>query len=159
MSEPGRGNGSLEGRAALVTGASRGIGRAVALEVAARGAAVVVNYVSREADAEAVVAEIRQAGGSAHARRADVSDPSQVAELVVDVREQLVRGVLVPFAEGREQGCDVLGCHAGPLPRTSAAPAPGAWRASVPGPAASAPAAASHPRPGPAYMCRYMTDP
>lgn len=68
---------SLDGRTALVTGASRGIGRAIAVELAAAGAAVVVGYRSGQAEAEAVAAEI---GG--RAVQADVSDPDSARALV-----------------------------------------------------------------------------
>ena len=56
---------SLENRVALVTGGSRGIGRAVALELAARGAAVVVNYNKSSGGADEVVKQIQAAGGKA----------------------------------------------------------------------------------------------
>jgi glucose 1-dehydrogenase len=69
---------SLAGQAALVTGASSGIGRAVALAMARAGAKVVVNYVSNPEAAQAVVAEIEHAGGTAIAIRADVSQESEV---------------------------------------------------------------------------------
>ena len=65
---------SLENRVALVTGGSRGIGRAVALELAARGAAVVVNYNRSSEAADQVVKQIQAAGGKAAAFQADVSD-------------------------------------------------------------------------------------
>jgi len=66
---------SLDGKVAVVTGASRGIGRAIAIELARRGARVIVNY-QRSADAaEEVVAAIRAEGGEATAVQADVSDP------------------------------------------------------------------------------------
>ncbi len=64
---------SLENRVAIVTGASRGIGRAVALELAARGAAVVVNYNRSPDKAQEVVKEIETAGGKAVSFQADVS--------------------------------------------------------------------------------------
>lgn len=72
----------LSGRVALVTGGSRGIGRAIALELAGRGAAVVVNYFSSAGKAEEVVAEIKQAGGQAAAVQADVSNFDQAGDLV-----------------------------------------------------------------------------
>jgi 3-oxoacyl-[acyl-carrier protein] reductase len=72
----------LEGKVAIVTGASRGIGRAIALELARRGAQVVVNY-NRSAEAAAeVVASIEAAGGQATAVQADVSDFEQAGRLI-----------------------------------------------------------------------------
>jgi 3-oxoacyl-[acyl-carrier protein] reductase len=68
----------LEGRVAVITGAGRSIGRAMALELAAGGAAVVVNVRSNRAEAEAVVKEIEAAGGRALAAIADVSDAPAV---------------------------------------------------------------------------------
>jgi 3-oxoacyl-[acyl-carrier protein] reductase len=64
----------LDGRVALVTGASRGIGRAIALELAAAGAAIGVNYRADTAAADEVVAAIEAGGGRAAALRADVSE-------------------------------------------------------------------------------------
>jgi 3-oxoacyl-[acyl-carrier protein] reductase len=72
----------LEGKIALVTGASRGIGRAIALELAHRGAKVVVNYQSHADEAEAVVAHIESAGGAAALRQADVGETTQADALV-----------------------------------------------------------------------------
>lgn len=72
----------LEGKVALVTGASRGIGRAIAEELAARGANVVVNYHSNVEAAEEVVRAIEQHGGSAVAEQADVSDFAAAQALV-----------------------------------------------------------------------------
>jgi len=74
---------------ALVTGASRGIGRAIALALAADGCRVAVNYRSLQAEADAVVAAIRAAGGEAQAFRADIADPAQAAELVKQVEAAL----------------------------------------------------------------------
>jgi 3-oxoacyl-[acyl-carrier protein] reductase len=73
---------SLEKRVALVSGASRGLGRAIALELARRGAAVTVNYNRSAEAAEGVVKEIISAGGQAAAFKADVSDFKQAQELV-----------------------------------------------------------------------------
>lgn len=71
----------VEGRVALVTGGSRGLGRAMAIALAASGHRVVVNYTSNAAAAEEVVEKIRSDGGEAIAVRADVSVSSQVDEL------------------------------------------------------------------------------
>lgn len=73
---------NLEGKAALVTGSSRGIGRAIALELARRGASVVVNYNSSEDAANEVVDAIKDQGGEAIAVQADVRDLDQAKRLV-----------------------------------------------------------------------------
>jgi 3-oxoacyl-[acyl-carrier protein] reductase len=73
---------SLENKVALITGGSRGIGRAVALELAARGAAVVVNYNKSSDAADEVVKKIQETGGRAAAFQADVSDLKQAEALV-----------------------------------------------------------------------------
>jgi 3-oxoacyl-[acyl-carrier protein] reductase len=80
---------SLQGKVALVTGASKGIGAAIARELAARGAAVAVNYSSSQAGAEKVVAEIQAAGGKALAVQANLSDPAAAAPLVETVAREL----------------------------------------------------------------------
>ncbi len=74
-------------RTALVTGASRGIGRAIALELAGRGNPVVVNYTSRSEAADEVVAAIEAMGGKGLAVGADVSDPQQVERLFTEANE------------------------------------------------------------------------
>jgi 3-oxoacyl-[acyl-carrier protein] reductase len=71
----------LAGRTAIVTGASRGIGRAIAIGLAARGAAVVVGYIRNEAKAEEVVKEIGGQGGAAIAVQGDLSRPAEVTRL------------------------------------------------------------------------------
>ena len=73
---------SLENKVAVITGGSRGIGRAIALEFAGRGAAVVVNYNSSPDAAEDVVKKITEAGGKAAAFKADVSDFKQAEALI-----------------------------------------------------------------------------
>jgi len=78
----------LSGQVALVTGASRGIGAAIAKELAGAGATVVVNYASSPAAAEAVVAEIQAAGGQAWAHQANVAEEEQVEAMVKAVLEK-----------------------------------------------------------------------
>jgi 3-oxoacyl-[acyl-carrier protein] reductase len=73
---------SLKDRVAVVTGGSRGIGRAIALELAVRGAAVVVNYHKSPEAADEVVKQIVNAGGKAAAFQADVSDFKQAEALI-----------------------------------------------------------------------------
>jgi 3-oxoacyl-[acyl-carrier protein] reductase len=79
----------LDGRVALVTGASRGIGRAIALALAEHGAKVAVNYVSRAGDADAVTSTIRANGGAALAVKADVSARAEVDGMIAGVTAQL----------------------------------------------------------------------
>ncbi len=81
----------LRQQVAIVTGASRGIGRAIALSLAAEGANVVVNYASSSSAAKEVVEEIEAAGGSAIAIPADVSDVTQVDTLVNTVVDKWKR--------------------------------------------------------------------
>jgi 3-oxoacyl-[acyl-carrier protein] reductase len=72
----------LEGKVAIVTGSSRGIGRAIAERFAAEGAKVTVNWIGREREAQSVVETIKKGGGDAFAVRADVSASADVKELV-----------------------------------------------------------------------------
>ena len=78
----------LEGKVAIVTGASRGIGRAIAERFAAEGAKVVVNYFSNEAEAGKVVDGIKQGGAEAIAVRGDVSKSADVKHLVESAVKQ-----------------------------------------------------------------------
>jgi 3-oxoacyl-[acyl-carrier protein] reductase len=79
----------LEGRVALVTGGSRGIGAAVSRELGDAGADVVVNYVSSADAAEAVCKDVRDAGGHARAVAGDISTPEGAAALVNEVESQV----------------------------------------------------------------------
>lgn len=74
--------GNLDGRVAIVTGGSRGIGKAIALELAIRGATIVVNYQKSADAAQSVVDEIKSAGGEAAAFQADVSQEEAANALV-----------------------------------------------------------------------------
>lgn len=73
---------NLTGKSAIVTGASRGIGRAIAIDLAARGASVVINYNSSESAAQEVLSAITAAGGKAIAVRGDVSKLEDAAAVI-----------------------------------------------------------------------------
>lgn len=75
----------LDGKTALVTGASRGIGRAVALRLAAEGARVAINYAGNVKAAEEVKAAIEAAGGTAILCQADIADSAAVEAMIADV--------------------------------------------------------------------------
>lgn len=82
---------SLNGKVAIITGASRGIGRQIALQLAQSGAKVVVNYSSNPVSAGDVVKEIEQSGGEAAAIRADVSKVNEVEALFQETLERFGR--------------------------------------------------------------------
>ncbi|MBI1733367.1 MAG: SDR family oxidoreductase [Gammaproteobacteria bacterium] len=94
----------LQGRKAVVTGASSGIGRAMSLALAAEGCDVVINYRTSARRAEDVVEEIRSAGRRAFAVAADVGDSEGIAELVRRAREHLG----VPDIWINNAGADIL---------------------------------------------------
>jgi 3-oxoacyl-[acyl-carrier protein] reductase len=80
---------NLEGKVALVTGASKGIGAAIARELASRGAAVAVNYSGSKAGADKVVAEIKAAGGKAIAVQANLADPDAIGPMIEKTAREL----------------------------------------------------------------------
>ena len=81
--------GALEGQVAVVTGASRGIGRACAIELAREGASVIVNYVSNADAAEATRDAIHEFGGTVVLVKADVSDAEQASDVIETAVEEL----------------------------------------------------------------------
>jgi 3-oxoacyl-[acyl-carrier protein] reductase len=91
----------LEGKNAIVTGASRGIGRAIALGLAARGASVAVGYAANRGRAQEVVAEIAARGGKAVAIGADLAQPSEVARLF-DEAERALGPLDIVFANAAD---------------------------------------------------------
>src|SRR3954454_5762617 len=80
-------NGKLNGKVAVVTGASKGIGAGIAKEFATQGASVVVNYASSKADADKVVDEISKRGGKAVAVQANVAKKAEVERLFAAAEE------------------------------------------------------------------------
>jgi len=82
-------NGKLNGKVAVVTGASKGIGAGIAKAFAAEGASVVVNYASAKSDADKVVDEITKRGGKAVAVQANVAKKSEVQRLFAETEKAL----------------------------------------------------------------------
>ena len=77
--------GELDGKIALVTGGSRGIGRAIAVALARQGARVVINYTANEAAAGEAAAAVAAAGGAATTKRFDVADPAAVDAAIKEI--------------------------------------------------------------------------
>lgn len=102
---------------ALVTGGSRGIGRATSLLLAARGYRVAVNYRQREAEAQQLVAQIQQQGGEAFAVQADISDEAQVMAMFAQLDQQsvplalLVNNAGILFQQCRTEQLDAARLH------------------------------------------------
>ena len=78
----------IEGKTAIVTGASRGIGKAIAISLAKEGAEVIINYSSSPENANKVVSEINDFGGKAYPLQADISNENSVNELIKKVLEK-----------------------------------------------------------------------
>lgn len=80
--------GRVDGRTALITGGSRGIGRAIALELAREGARVAINYASNDAKAQEVADEINAAGGTCILAKANIGDAKEARAMVKNVAEE-----------------------------------------------------------------------
>ena len=93
----------LQGKCALVTGASRGIGRGIALKLAERGAAVAINYVRNKTAAAEAVAAIRDRGGEAFEVQCDVTRPDDLTRMVSDVQDRF--GALDIFVNNASAIC------------------------------------------------------
>lgn len=90
---------SLKGHVALVTGSSRGLGKAIAFGLGKRGAKVAFNYMNNEAAAQATFDEFKAAGGEGMIIRADASDADEIKRMVAEVKSTLgVIDILVPNA-------------------------------------------------------------
>jgi len=83
--------GSLDGAVVVITGSSRGIGRAIAEELGQSGAKVIVNYHQSREAAEDVVARLKQSGSESVAIKADVSDPAQATRLIEETFQRFCR--------------------------------------------------------------------
>lgn len=94
----------LAGKVAVVTGASKGIGAAIAKQLAAEGAAVVVNYTSSKTDADKVVGEITSHGGKAVAVQADIAKKVDIEKLFAETMESFGRLDIVVNNAGIYQG-------------------------------------------------------
>ncbi len=91
QSESAQGAGALHGTVSLVTGASRGIGAAIAAELASRGSHVVIDYLHHDEEAAEVLQSITEQGGTAECAACDVSKPGEVRNLLNDIVERLGR--------------------------------------------------------------------
>jgi 3-oxoacyl-[acyl-carrier protein] reductase len=115
----------LQAKVAIVTGASRGIGRAIALRLAGEGAAVAVNYLSQSAAAHETVDHIRRSGGEAAAIQADVADRSAAERLAAQTVERFGRLDILVNNAGVMSRSDLLSYDASEFERL--------WRTNVEG--------------------------
>ncbi|WP_110657192.1 SDR family oxidoreductase [Salinicola halimionae] len=118
---------NTEQKVALITGASRGIGRAIAMQLASDGFAVVVNYAGNTALAEEVVADIESQGGRALAVQADIADASDVTRLFEQISAAFGRLDVVINNAGMMQMAKMTSDNVEILDRTLATNLRGSW--------------------------------
>ena len=128
--------GKLTGKVAVVTGASRGIGAAIAERLAADGASVAINYAASKEDAEALAERIRGSGGKATAIQADIGNPSQAKALVDAAVKEFGRLDILVNNAGK--------FHIGPIGTVNEADVRSQFAVNVDGPIFATQAAASH---------------
>jgi 3-oxoacyl-[acyl-carrier protein] reductase len=126
----------LEGKVALVTGAARGIGAAIAERLAAEGASVAINYATSKEDAEALAERIRRNGGKAKAIHADIGNPSQAKAFVEAAVKEFGRLDILVNNAGK--------FHIGPIGTVDEADVRSQFAVNVDGPIFATQAAASH---------------
>jgi 3-oxoacyl-[acyl-carrier protein] reductase len=126
----------LEGKVALVTGAARGIGAAIAERLAADGASVAINYATSKEDAEALAERIRGNGGKAKAIQADIGNPSQAKAFVDAAVKELGRLDILVNNAGK--------FHIGPIGTVDEADVRSLFAVNVEGPIFATQAAASY---------------
>jgi 3-oxoacyl-[acyl-carrier protein] reductase len=127
---------SLEGKVALVTGAARGIGAAIAERLAADGASVAINYATSKEDAEALAERIRGNGGKAKAIQADIGNPSQAKAFVDAAVKEFGRLDILVNNAGK--------FHIGPIGTVDEADVRSLFAVNVDGPIFATQAAASY---------------
>ena len=109
----------LEGQTAIVTGASRGIGKAIAIFLAKEGAEVIINYSSSLENANKVVSEINSFGGKAYPLQADISNENSVNELIKTVLEKNNKIDVLVNNAGIGSNASICLLYTSPSPRDS----------------------------------------